>query len=215
MVRPTVLYTYLPVSSWGQSCVNCWRVHRYKSSPRKKTHHVNAVGVFFGLMLRNTHGLSLSGWRCEPFAAPSRILDPNSKGLRRSRENHPVWKPLLQQLWKNAQEESQWLRLGCLNCCPLFSSWSMRAGVAWQGARHGNIVGLNLQQRGERGGFGQAAVHGRGALHFSLLNGVTCLEHCAMWIICFDASTFCQRRALRLGRPQGCHAQRWFEREIW
>ncbi len=26
MVRPTVLYTYLPVSSWGQSCVNCWRV---------------------------------------------------------------------------------------------------------------------------------------------------------------------------------------------
>ena len=25
-VPPTALYIYLPVSSWGQSCVNCWHV---------------------------------------------------------------------------------------------------------------------------------------------------------------------------------------------
>ena len=41
-VPPTVLYIYLPVSSWGQSCVN-------NHSPKKTTQHVIAVGVFFGL----------------------------------------------------------------------------------------------------------------------------------------------------------------------
>ena len=46
-VPPTVLYIYLPVSSWGQSCVNCWHVspiqiQAAENDPSCRT----AVGVF-------------------------------------------------------------------------------------------------------------------------------------------------------------------------
>ena len=43
------------VSSWGQSCVNCWHVSPIQSSsPQKTNQHVVAVGVFFGLILKDS-----------------------------------------------------------------------------------------------------------------------------------------------------------------
>ena len=60
MVPPTVLYMYLPVSSWGQSCLNCWHVSPIQSSLQKTTHHVVAVGVFFGLISPKMLGLQCS-----------------------------------------------------------------------------------------------------------------------------------------------------------
>ena len=44
---PTVRYIYLPVSSWGRRCMNCWHV----STIHIQSHHVVAVGVFFGPIL--------------------------------------------------------------------------------------------------------------------------------------------------------------------
>ncbi len=52
-VPPTVLHICLPVSSWGQSSMS----HPCKSSPQKTTHHVVAVGVFFGLIFSATKDL--------------------------------------------------------------------------------------------------------------------------------------------------------------
>ena len=52
-VPPTVLYIYLPVSSWGQSC---WHVSPMQIQSAETTHHVVAVGVFFGLISLNLVG---------------------------------------------------------------------------------------------------------------------------------------------------------------
>ena len=35
---------------WGQCCLDCDMFQPYKSSPQKRTHHVVAVGVFFGFI---------------------------------------------------------------------------------------------------------------------------------------------------------------------
>ena len=73
-VPPSVLYIpdllYLPVSSWGQSCVKklTCLTHTVLQSA-KKTHHVVAVGVFFGFIFRPIFGggpLLMTGIRADP-----------------------------------------------------------------------------------------------------------------------------------------------------
>ena len=46
-VPPTALYIYLP-ASWGQGCLNCWHVSTIQIESTDTTHHIIAVGVFFG-----------------------------------------------------------------------------------------------------------------------------------------------------------------------
>ena len=46
----TALYMYLPVSMLGSMLSGLWHVSTIQINPQKRTHHVVAVGVFFGFI---------------------------------------------------------------------------------------------------------------------------------------------------------------------
>ena len=55
-VSPTVLYICLPLLFWGQSCMSCWHVSPiHLRCAELSTHHVVAVGVFFGVLFCLNH----------------------------------------------------------------------------------------------------------------------------------------------------------------